>query len=108
MRNRHLLRTAALIGAFCVLSGCASQGPTAVAISPPEAQNPASISVARTLSLRVSSEHAVRADHYEVPPDYDNNTGLHPYTSGLGPCPHGGPGKVNCNSEMVPPSHYNH
>ena len=107
MQNR-LLRTAALIGALCAVSGCASQGPTAVPISPPEAQKPASISVARTFSLRVSSEHTVRADHYEVPPDYDNNITLHPYTSGLGPCPHGGPGKVNCSSEMVPASHYNH
>jgi len=101
------LRRAAATLSLAVLSGCASQGPGAIALDPPAAHNPASISVARTFSLRVSSENAVRADHYEVPPHYDNDAALHPYTSGLGPCPQGGPGKLACSSEVIPPSHYN-
>jgi hypothetical protein len=40
------------------------------------------------------------------PPEFDNDAALHPYTSGLGPCLHGGPGKQVC-SEVVPPSRYN-
>jgi hypothetical protein len=106
MRNRHLLRTIALIGALCAVSGCASQGPAAITMGPPAAQNPTSISVAGAFSLRVSSANTIRAEHYQVPPDFDNDVTLHPYTSGLGPCPHGGPGKLEC-SEVVPPSHYN-
>jgi len=104
--SNGLTRAAATLS-VAVLSGCASQGPGAIALDPPAAHNPASISVARTLSLRVSSENTVRSEHYEVPPDYDSNVALHPYTSGLGPCPQGGPGKLSCSSEVIPPSHHN-
>lgn len=107
MRNRHLLPTAALIGALCAASACTAPQQVLSASEGLTPQQPVS-TTASTFSLRVSSEHTVRTDHYEVPPDYDNNIALHPYTSGLGPCPHGGPGKVNCSSEMVPASHYNH
>jgi len=106
MRNRYLLR-AALIGALCALSGCASQGPAAIAIDPPAAHNPISMSVIRTFSPRASSGNTVKAEHYEAPPGFDNDVALHPYTSGLGPCPHGGPEKVVC-SDLIPASHYNH
>jgi hypothetical protein len=41
---------------------------------------------------------------YQVPSDFDANVGLHPYTSGLGPCPH-----APCGSaRQEAPSHYNH
>jgi hypothetical protein len=41
---------------------------------------------------------------YQVPSDFDANVNLHPYTSGLGPCPHN-----PCNSaRQEAPSHYNH
>jgi hypothetical protein len=41
---------------------------------------------------------------YQVPPDFEANVNLHPYTSGLGPCPH-----EPCHSaRQGAPSHYNH
>jgi hypothetical protein len=36
-------------------------------------------------------------EHYQVPPGYDANLNMHPYTSGIGPFPAG----------SKPPSHYN-
>jgi len=42
--------------------------------------------------------------NYQVPSDFDANVNLHPYTSGLGPCPH-----EPCHStRQEAPSHYNH
>ena len=42
--------------------------------------------------------------NYQVPSDFDANVNLHPYTSGLGPCPH-----EPCRStRQEAPSHYNH
>ena len=42
--------------------------------------------------------------NYQVPSDFDANVNLHPYTSGLGPCPH-----EPCHStQQEAPSHYNH
>jgi hypothetical protein len=35
----------------------------------------------------VSSFGRIRDEHYEVPSDFDVNTPLHPYTSGIGPWP---------------------
>lgn len=43
-------------------------------------------------------------EHYQMPPDYDDNPAMHPYTSGLGPWP--GPGDKGRPEK--PPSHYNH
>jgi hypothetical protein len=40
--------------------------------------------------------------HYQVPPGYDANPNMHPYTSGIGPWP--GPGTWGILSK--PPSHY--
>jgi len=41
---------------------------------------------------------------YPMPSDFDVNVNLHPYTSGLGPCPH-----EPCHSaRQEAPSHYNH
>jgi hypothetical protein len=34
---------------------------------------------------RVSSFGTIKGEHYEVPPDFDANVALHPYTSGMGP-----------------------
>jgi hypothetical protein len=41
---------------------------------------------------RPSSMHTMKAEHYKVPPGYDANVALHPYTSNFGPCPNGGTG----------------
>ena len=102
---RNWLSRAALIGALCAGSACTALDQSAVTADQRAAQPAASAPDASTFSLRASSANAVRADHYEVPPDYDNDATLHPYTSGLGPCPHGGPGKQVCG-ELVPPSRY--
>ena len=40
--------------------------------------------------------------HFQEPPGYDNNPLMHPYTSGIGPCPQG-QGKTNC-TEAIPPT----
>ena len=41
---------------------------------------------------------------YQMPSDFEANVNLHPYTSGLGPCPH-----EPCHSaRQEAPSHYNH
>jgi hypothetical protein len=74
MRNRHLLRTATLIGALCAVSGCAGQGPATIDQQP--AQNPALVSVIGALSLKISSGNAIGTEHYEVPPDFDDNLAL--------------------------------
>jgi hypothetical protein len=55
---------------------------------------------------RVSSFGTIRAEHYEVPLDFDANVPLHPYTSGMGPWP--GPGdKGTAMAGTKPPSHHN-
>jgi hypothetical protein len=42
--------------------------------------------------------------NYQVPSDFDANVNLHPYTSGLGPCPH-----EPCHAaRQEAPSRYNH
>jgi hypothetical protein len=42
--------------------------------------------------------------NYRVPSDFDANVNLHPYTSGLGPCPH----EPCRSSRQEAPSHYTH
>ena len=42
--------------------------------------------------------------HYQVPPDYDANLNMHPYTSGIGPSP---AGWATFMAGSKPPSHYN-
>ena len=105
MRNWYSFR-AALIGALFAGSACTAHNQSAVT-GDRAVQPAASTSTASAFSLRVSSEHTVRAEHYEVPSDYDSDVAMHPYTSGLGPCPHGGPEKVVCG-DLIPPSNYNH
>ena len=39
---------------------------------------------------------------FQEPPGYDNNPLMHPYTSGIGPCPQG-QGKTVC-TDAIPPS----
>jgi hypothetical protein len=104
MRNR--LVPAALIGALCASSGCATLEPAVIATDQNATQILAVQSVGSTLSPRVSSHSTATTEHYQVPPDFDSDAALHPYTSLLGPCPQGGPGKVAC-SDMISPSHYN-
>ena len=54
---------------------------------------------------RVSSFGTVRAEHYEVPADFDTNVASHPYTSGVGPWP--GPGTAGTSlAGSKPPSHH--
>jgi hypothetical protein len=43
----------------------------------------------RGVGPRVSSFGTIRTEHYQLPPDYEANVALHPYTSRLGPCLHG-------------------
>jgi hypothetical protein len=40
--------------------------------------------------------------HFQEPPGYDSNPLMHPYTSGIGPCPQG-QGKTVC-ADAIPPS----
>jgi hypothetical protein len=55
---------------------------------------------------RVSSFGRIRGERYAVPSDFDVNTPLHPYTSGIGPWP--GPGdKGTFMAGSKPPSHHN-
>jgi hypothetical protein len=55
---------------------------------------------------RVSSFGTIRTEHYEVPPGFDANVPLHPYTSGIGPRP--GPGdKGTSMAGNKPPLHHN-
>ena len=54
---------------------------------------------------RVSSFGTVRAEHYEVPADFDTDVLSHPYTSGVGPWP--GPGTAGTSmAGSKPPSHH--
>jgi hypothetical protein len=54
---------------------------------------------------RVSSFGTVRAEHYEVPADFDTNVPSHPYTSGAGPWP--GPGTAGTSmAGSKPPSQH--
>ena len=49
------------------------------------------------------------APHYRVPAGYDADVALHPYTSGLGPCPQGATPSQGCHhptGHPIPPSHY--
>jgi hypothetical protein len=48
--------------------------------------------------------HKTMVRHYEVPPGYDANPNMHPYTSGIGPWP--GPGWATFMAGSKPPSHY--
>jgi hypothetical protein len=64
MRNRIL--RAALIGALCAGSACTPQQQSAVTGDQRAVQPARPTFTARTFSLRVSSENAVRAEHYEV------------------------------------------
>jgi hypothetical protein len=106
---RHRLFAIALIGALCAASGCATPEPAAIAIDrsavPRDEANPASHSVASTFTPRLSSDNSVRTERYEVPPDFDSDVALHPYTSLTGPCPEGVLG-ARCANTILP-SHYN-
>ncbi|HWB49751.1 MAG TPA: hypothetical protein VG651_11620 [Stellaceae bacterium] len=46
--------------------------------------------------------------HYQVPAGYDSDTALHPYTSGIGPCPEGAEPETGCwrPTRRIMPSHY--
>jgi hypothetical protein len=76
MRNR--LSRAALIGALCAASGCASPEPAAIATDQNAPQNLAPQSVASTLSPRTSSHSTAGTEHYQAPPDFDSDAALHP------------------------------
>ena len=46
--------------------------------------------------------------HYVVPPGYDADVALHPYTSGLGPCTEGAVPSTGCRHPkvLIQPSNY--
>ena len=49
--------------------------------------------------------HKTMVKHYQIPPDYDANPNMHPYTSGIGPWT--GPGSWGTfMAGSKPPSHY--
>lgn len=109
MRNRVLWR-AALTGALYAASGCAAPEPAAVAteqhaISQHLRATPVVQLQPGDAGLRVSSTNSVRIERYPVPPDFDTNVSLHPYTSLIGPCPEGSLG-AHCAITILP-SHYN-
>jgi hypothetical protein len=58
------------------------------------------------LGPRISSNPALRVEHYDVPADYDNNVAMHPYTSLQGPCPQGGNAGADICKRQIPPSKY--
>jgi hypothetical protein len=63
---------------------------------------------ARGSSPRPSSENRIPVSHFRVWLGYDSQVALHPYTSGLGPCPEGGSG-AGCepwHGSLIKPSHY--
>jgi hypothetical protein len=73
-------------------SGSQSQG-RGLAALPPSTATPPSNSVTPPDNRR-----------YQMPSDFEANVNLHPYTSGLGPCPH-----EPCHSaRQEAPSNYNH
>jgi hypothetical protein len=73
-------------------SGSQSQG-RGLAALPPSTATPVPNSVTQP-----------QPKNYQMPSDFDANVNLHPYTSGLGPCPH-----EPCHSARgEAPSHYNH
>jgi hypothetical protein len=48
--------------------------------------------------------------HFQAPPGYDTDVSMHPYTSGIGPCPEGASPSQGCHHDTghpIPPSHYN-
>jgi hypothetical protein len=51
---------------------------------------------------------AASAQHYTVPPGYDADVSLHPYTSGVGVCPEGAQASTGCfrPGRLMMPSHY--
>jgi hypothetical protein len=74
------------------MSGSQSQG-RGVAALPPSTATPVPDSVTQP-----------QIKNYQVPSDFDANPNMHPYTSGVGPCPH-----EPCHSARgEAPSHYNH
>jgi hypothetical protein len=54
------------------------------------------------------SEAMNSTQHYKVPPGYDADGSLHPYTSGIGPCPEGASPSTGCThpSTLIAPSSY--
>lgn len=59
-------------------------------------------------SPRAGHPQAVVAPHFRVWTGYDVAVALHPYTSGMGPCPEGscGSGCLPEKGEVIRPSHY--
>lgn len=53
--------------------------------------------------------HPRNPPHFTVPAGYDADAALHPYTSGLGPCPEGASPAQGCRhptGNPIPPSRY--
>jgi hypothetical protein len=109
MRDRVLFR-AAVAGALYAASGCAAPEPAAIvthrySISREPEATPGVQRQTSDLGLRVSSTNSVRVERYPMPPDFDADVSLHPFTSMIGPCPEGVLG-AHCAITILP-SHYN-
>jgi len=81
----------------------------AVAVSAKADEQVAQGAAAAAATLPEVVVHPRNPGHYRVPAGYDSNVALHPYTSGLGPCPEGANPSQGCHhptGNPIPPSHY--
>ena len=74
------------------VSGSQSQGRGLAALPP------------STATLPPNSVTLPQTKNYQQPSDFEANVNLHPYTSGLGPCPH----EPGHSARQDAPSRYNH
>ena len=101
----HIVIKSAALGILMSTVGVA--GVMAQTAYPPPYRAPAEI--ATTLPEIVVPGRTVTAPHFRVPAGYDADVALHPYTSGLGPCPQAAAPDQGCHhstSQPIPPSHY--
>ncbi len=98
---------AALALAAC--SEIAVPGPQVAALPPgAEASDVTPPAVTAPTGPRASSSGTVRSDSFQVWVGYDADVALHPYTSGVGPCPEGtlGAGCDPLHGQVIRPSSY--
>jgi len=78
--------------------------PTVAQIAPPPG-SPVTLPPVTVQGQRVPNPNP---HHYQVPAGYDSDVTLHPYTSGIGPCPEGPQPDTGCwrPTRRIQPSHY--
>jgi len=112
---RDFARSAALGAAILTLGALAANadpvGRTNTAATPPQISAlPSSTPVPVIQLPPVNVPGYVPSTHYQVPPGYDADVAMHPYTSGLGPCTEGASPSQGCHHDTgkpISPSHYN-